>query len=127
MTMQDYFKIYTKKMEEAGTYKPYYDSTIETLAEISVRIDTLRAEYEKEGSNAIINKTSDRGSVNPSRNPKLQLIMDSQKQELELLKELGLTPKSRNQIKKQEKPSKENTLLKMIKELEEESGYSDNN
>lgn len=85
-------KLITAQCKEAGTYKPEIDPVIETLASILEKRDAAEKQYKDEGSQAIVEKISDRKSVNRVKNPLLQIIMDLNTQALAFWKSLGLTP-----------------------------------
>ena len=79
---------------EAGTYKPYFDDVIETLAGILENRDKAQKQFEQDGSKPVIEKTDQRGHVNMVKNPALVIINECNAQALTFWKELGLTAKS---------------------------------
>lgn len=83
-----------QQCEEMDTFKTSFNSAIDALAKILEQRDAAIDQFRKEGSQLIIDKTSDRGSVNPSINPLVQLIDKLNNTALSYWKELGLTPLS---------------------------------
>lgn len=76
---------------EVGTYRPSFDSVIDTLAAILEQRDEAYEAYIEDGR-AMIERISDRGAKNMVKNPRLSLWMDLNTQALAYWKELGLTP-----------------------------------
>ena len=85
-------------MKQLDLYNPMYDLTIETLAEILETRDTIREQYEAEGSQPVMVRVSDRGAENPSKNPLLQLLNEQQRLALSFMKELGMSPSALKKI-----------------------------
>ena len=85
-------------MRQLDLYNPMYDLTIETLAEILETRDTIREQYEAEGSQPVMVRVSDRGAENPSKNPLLQLLNEQQRLALSFMKELGMSPSALKKI-----------------------------
>lgn len=81
-----------KAAEEAGTYRPYFDSVIDTLADILSRRDSIQKDYEDKGSQAIVEHTNKSGATNLEQNPSLRLINDLNRDALSYWRDLGLTP-----------------------------------
>ena len=84
----------TQASIEAGTYQPYFDDVIETLAGILENRDKAQRQFKKDGSKPVIEKTDQRGHVNLVKNPALVIINECNAQALTFWKELGLTAKS---------------------------------
>lgn len=84
--------------EAAGTYKPFFDSVIETLADILAKRDGAEEQYQKTGGKAIVKHTNKGGNTNIEKNPCLVLINDLNRDALAYWKELGLTPASLKRI-----------------------------
>lgn len=81
--------------EEASTYKPYFDSVIDTLAQILETRDTVHQEYVEGGCKPTIIVTTDRsGKENMHKNPLISLEIDLNGQALKYWSELGLTASS---------------------------------
>lgn len=86
--------------KEANVYKPYFDSVIDTLAQILEIRDQVHEQYVSEGSNPTIIVTTDRsGKENVHKNPLLSLESDYNAQALKYWVELGLTASSFKKLK----------------------------
>lgn len=87
-----------KKIKEAcdraGTYQPFFDSVIDTLAGIMELRDNAQEKFEASGGNTIVKHTNKGGSTNIVKNPALVVLMDCNTQALQYWHQLGLTPKS---------------------------------
>lgn len=79
-------------MSCAGTYKPFFDIPIDTLASILEKRDETEALYKKSGGMPIVKHTNKGGSTNLEQNPALRLINDLNRDALQYWRELGLTP-----------------------------------
>lgn len=92
MTKASWKKRITKACEDAGTYKPYFDAVIETLAGILERRDEALTVFEKSGGNVLVTHTNKSGAVNIEQNPALRLVNDLNRDALAYWRDLGLTP-----------------------------------
>lgn len=113
------WKIKIKKAcEEAGTYRPFFDMTIDTLADILEKRDKALKEYEDSGSEAIVEHTNKSGATNREQNPILRLINDYNRDALTYWRDLGLTPAGLKKIndKAMQKP-KQSALAEALKSL----------
>ena len=81
-----------KQCEDIGTYKQSYNSVIDALAKILEQRDSAIEQFRKDGSRLLCEKTSDRGAVNQTINPLVQLVNQLNGTALAYWKELGLTP-----------------------------------
>lgn len=81
-----------KACREAGTYQPYFDHVIDTLAAILEKRDEAEAQYIKLGSKPVVQYTNKGGATNPSKNPCLVLWDELNKSALAYWRDLGLTP-----------------------------------
>ena len=112
-----------KQVKEAGTYREQFVPVIDALSKILEQRDQVFEQYVDEGSQAVIERTSDRGAVNRAKNPLLQLWMDLNAQALAYWRDLGLTPAGLKKIKdtsaskKGEESSLERALNGIAKEL----------
>lgn len=79
---------------EAGTYQPFFDQVIDTLAGILEMRDNAVEKFEASGGNTIVKHTNKGGSTNIVKNPALVVIMDCNAQALAYWRELGLTSRS---------------------------------
>lgn len=77
---------------DAGTYRPYFDSIIDTLAEIMETRDDARRIYYESGGETVVEYTNKGGATNYVKNPALVIVDDMNKIALAYWKELGLTP-----------------------------------
>lgn len=105
-----------KKIElatkNAGTYQPYFDSVIDTLASILERRDDAEAFYQKNGGEPVIEHTNRGGETNLAKNPALCLVNELNRDALQYWRDLGLTPRGlstisseiREEVKKKERP-----------------------
>lgn len=90
-------KTYWKKRikeacEAAGTYRPFFDTVIDTLAGILERRDEALRQFKASGSHVIVVYTSKGGVQNLEQNPALRAINDMNSAALSYWRDLGLTP-----------------------------------
>lgn len=78
----------------AGTYQPFFDSVIDTLADILAKRDEAQELYESTGGKAIVKHTNKSGATNLEQNPCLRLINDLNRDALTYWKECGLTARA---------------------------------
>lgn len=83
---------------DAGTYKPYFDYVIDTLAGILERRDQAIDHFKKTGGEVIVEHTNKGGSTNLEQNPALRLINDLNRDALTYWRDLGLTPSGLKKI-----------------------------
>lgn len=83
-----------KQCEEAGTYRPFFDSVIDTLAGILETRDNAQEKFEASGGQTIIKYTNKGGATNIVKNPALVVVMDCNAQALQYWQQLGLTSQS---------------------------------
>ena len=104
--------------KEAGTYRPFFDSVIGTLAVILERRDKLERQFKKQGSEAIVEHTNKNGSTNMEQNPLLRLINDLNRDALTYWRDLGLTPAGLKKINESAmKEVKADALTEALREL----------
>ena len=84
--------------EDAGTYQPYFDTSIQALAELLERREAVARQYKAEGSVPVIEQTNKAGFKSRVKNPLLVLWLDLQSSALSYYKELGLTPGGRTKL-----------------------------
>lgn len=82
-----------KASQEAGTYRPYFESIIVSLAEILEARDQVRKYYVDSGALPVVQRTNKGGHTNVEKNPILVIYDDMNKTAMIYWKELGLTPK----------------------------------
>ena len=87
---------WTERIKEAcksaGTYREYFDSVIDTLAETMEMRDDARTKYYASGGNSVVTHTNQGGNSNIVKNPMLVVIDDLNKTALAYWRDLGLTP-----------------------------------
>lgn len=107
-----------KACQEAGTYKPFFDPVIDTLAGIMEQRDKTQASFEANGSETIIEHTNKGGATNLIKNPELVLVMDLNTQALAYWRDLGLTPAGLRKINEAAmKGKKRSALAEALAEL----------
>ena len=87
-----------KACEEAGTYRPFFEYTIATLATIMEMRDNALEKFMESGGETVVEYTNKNGSTNTVKNPALTVVMDCHAQALAYWKEMGLTSKSYKQM-----------------------------
>ena len=92
MTKEEWAKRIKKACEDAGTYTAFFDTVIETLAEIMELRDAAQEEFKANGSQLTIERVNTSGFSNPVKNPTLTIIDDLNKTALVYWRDLGLTP-----------------------------------
>lgn len=92
MTKKRWEKLIKQACEEAGTYQPFYDSVINTLAGIMAMRDEVEKQYRDEGSEPVVEHTNQGGNTNTVKNPLLVMLMECNAQALAYWRDLGLTP-----------------------------------
>lgn len=100
-----------KMTEGVGTYKPEFDSVIDTLADILEQRDRAYEDFINSGAEIVITKISDRGAENVGKNPRLTIWSDLNTQALAYWRELGLTSKSLKDIRGATDNAKEESAL----------------
>lgn len=104
--------------EAAGTYRPYFDNVIDTLAGILEKRDEAERVYVKEGSKPVITHTNKAGASNAEKNPVLVLWDDLNKSALAYWRDLGLTPSGLKKIDETAlKKKKQGGLAEILKDL----------
>lgn len=76
----------------AGTYRPFFDDVITTLADILARRDLAIKMFEASGGNILVKHTNKAGATNIEQNPTLRMINDLNRDALAYWRDLGLTP-----------------------------------
>ena len=108
-----------KACKDAGTYKPFFDSVIDTLSVILENRDNAQKDFEDSGGYAVIEHTNQGGATNITKNPELTIIMDLNTQALAYWRDLGLTPAGLKKINDTmaKVEIKESALEKALKEI----------
>lgn len=99
-----------------GTYKPEFDMTIDSLAEIKVLRQTTMKQFKEDGGLAIIEHTNQGGSTNLAKHPAISLLIELYGQELSYQREMGLTAKGLRSLG-MDVDEEQNTFEKMLSEL----------
>ena len=106
--------------EDAGTYRPFFESVIDTLAGIMELRDNAAEKYEASGAETVIEHTNNGGTTNLTKNPALVVLLDCNTQALAYWRDLGLTPAGYKRLnasvvkKEEETGSLEGLLEKMM-------------
>lgn len=119
MTKKDWTEKIVKATTDAGTYRPFFDAVIETLATILERRDRLEKQYKKNGSEPVVEHRNNGGSDNMVINPELRLINELNRDALAYWRDLGLTPAGLRKINDEalNGGKKKNALVEALKEL----------
>lgn len=109
-----------KACVEAGTYKPFFDYVIDTLAGILEQRDEAAEILAEEDEKLIVEQTNKSGFTNMVKNPAFTVWDDMNKSALTYWRDLGLTPAGLKKINeevfqkaKDEKNS--NNLMELLK------------
>ena len=108
-----------KACEEAGTYQPFFDSVIDTLAQIMENRDNAQEKFEQLGGQTVVTHTNKAGAKNIVKNPALVVLMECDSQALTYWKELGLTSRAYREIHKTAPKHKVSTLEEALKQMAE--------
>lgn len=112
--------------KRAGTYKPYFDEVIKTLAMILEERDQAREAFEENGGQVIIEHTNKAGATNHEQNPALRLLNDLNRDALTYWRDLGLTPKGLKAINEQAlQEQKADALTEALADLGSLGAYDD--
>lgn len=101
MDRSGWFNIIKINCEQAGTYRPWFDSVISTLAAILERRDAAEDLFVLNGSRVIVEHTNKGGATNVEQNPVLRLINDLNRDALAYWRDLGLTPAGLKRVNEQ--------------------------
>ena len=85
--------------EEAGTYRPFFDDLIATLAGVLERRDECEAQYMASGEGMTIERTNKAGFTTFVKNPAMVFYDDFCRTALSYWKELGMTPAGLKRLK----------------------------
>ena len=118
MTRDEWVERIKESTNNAGTYRPFFDDTINTLANILEKRDDLQDRFDRSGKKYILKHINKAGAENLEQNPLLRAINDLNRDALAYWRDLGLTPAGLRRINEKalDKP-KENALAKVLKEL----------
>lgn len=103
---------------DAGTYQPFFDDIIETLAGILETRDKTEEQFKQTGGNAVIQHTNKGGATNVVKNPLLVMVNDLNSTALTYWRDLGLTPKGYRQLSGKEVEKKGGGFEELLSGLE---------
>ena len=92
MTASQWKRKLIQQCKAVDTYQASFSGAISTLSSLLERRDEAYAQFVAEGSQTLVEKTSDRGAVNYVINPLLKLWQDLNRDALAYWRDLGLTP-----------------------------------
>ena len=101
----------TASCKLAGTYRPWFDDVIATLADILERRDLARQMFEATGGNILVKHTNKAGATNIEQNPTLRMINDLNRDALAYWRDLGLTPAGLKKIDEASMKAKKKSAL----------------
>ena len=108
----------TEACKSAGTYKPYFEPVIETLADILEKRDEAQEVFETSGGSVVVRHTNKAGATNVEQNPVLRLINDLNRDALAYWRDLGLTPAGLRKLnEKAFEKKKVSALAEALKEI----------
>ena len=115
MDKAEWVKRITANAVSAGTYRPFFDDVIDTLADILERRDIARELFAESDGNVMVMHTNKAGASNMEQNPILRLINDYNRDALAYWRDLGLTPAGLKRIDDQSmKPKKKSSLQEAL-------------
>ena len=100
MTKATWKKKIEESCKEAGTYEPWYDHVIDTLAGILENRDRAQKQFKAMKCQPIVQHTNKGGATNLVKNPALVIITEMNSQALLFWRELGLTAKAYEAMQK---------------------------
>lgn len=103
---------------EAGTYRPYFDQAIDTLAGIMENRDKAQEYYERSGSEPVVMYTNKANEKNLVKNPILVMVSDLNAQALTYWRDLGLTPAGLKKINEDAMKKQRTGMGDLLKDLE---------
>lgn len=89
--------------EAAGSYEPFFDAIIETLADILEKRDAAEEQFIASGGSAVVAHTNKGGATNLAPNPCLTVLTSLNRDALAYWRDLCLTPAA---FKKLNEPQK---------------------
>lgn len=105
--------------QAAGTYQPFFDAVIDTLAGIMETRDEAAEKFAEMGGSPVVKHTNKGGATNIVKHPALVVLMDCNAQALAYWRDLGLTPAGLKRIDENlVRPKKKSFLAEVIKDLD---------
>ena len=121
MQKDEWIRNIKSNCQAAGTYRPYFDTVIETLAGILERRDEALRQFEVSGGHVIVAHTNKGGATNLEQNPALRAINDMNRDALAYWRDLGLTPAGLKKIdEKALKSQKKASMADLLKAMADE-------
>ena len=113
-----------KACRDAGTYKPYFDHVINTLAGILEKRDEAMDMYDMDDSETIIIEVTNSKGTAKVKNPLIAIWEDLNKLALQYWRDLGLTPAGLKKINEESfakaKERQGNSLLDLLEKKKEQ-------
>ena len=94
-----------KACEEAGTYRPFFDDTIATLAGILKKREEAEKAYERSGREPLVKHVNKGGAENLIKNPAIALWCELNRDALAYWRDLGLTPAGYKKLNEKQQES----------------------
>ena len=117
MTKDEWKNRVEQSTRQAGTYQPYFDDVIDTLAGILENRDRAQEQFELMKCQPVVSHTNKGGNTNLVKNPALVIINDCNAQALTYWKELGLTAKAYQTMQKSGFQRKESTFEDLLSNI----------
>jgi len=118
LTREQWVRKIKRDTKRAGTYKPFFDEVIKTLAGILEERDLAAETWEKTGGKVIVGHTNKAGATNLEQHPALRLVNDLNRDALTYWRDLGLTPKGLKAINEEAlQEQKADALTEALKEI----------
>ena len=115
MKKQSWRKKIKEACKDAGTYRPYFDSIIDTLAGIMESRDDAQQKFIDSGKQTVVIHTNKGGAANIVKNPALQMYNDLNTTALAYWRDLGLTPAGLKRISDEAlKPRQRSSLADLL-------------
>lgn len=111
-----------KACKDAGTYKPYFDHVINTLAEVLEKRDEAMEMYNDDPDEKIVIEITNKNGVAKVKNPLIAIWEDLNKLALNYWRDLGLTPAGLKKLNEEifTKPGKQgNNLMDLLNQKKE--------
>ena len=103
--------------KDAGTYRPYFESVIDTLAGIMEARDDAQEKFSASGGQTVVAHTNKGGATNIVKNPALVIVDDFNKTALAYWRDLGLTPAGLKRINEGALKGKKTSFGDVLKDL----------
>lgn len=118
MNKDDWKKRINDAARDAGTYQPFFDDIIDTLAGIMENRDKAQEQFEERfGAQPVVAHTNKAGATNIVKNPALAMVNDLNATALSYWRDLGLTPKGFTAMQKNGFKPKEGTFEDLLKNI----------